>query len=141
MRHLLFILLLAPALAAAEIYRWTDAQGRVHFGEKPGGAGAETVEVKPQVVERDQATLEREQRTQQYFDARRDERARADARADAARAERVKECRQLREELAQIQRGGRYYVVDDQGERNYISEERLEAERSRLSSRIAARCG
>ena len=75
MRHLLFIVLLIPGLASAEIYRWTDAQGRVHFGEKPGAAGAETVEVKPQVVERDEATRQREQRTEEYFDARRDEKA------------------------------------------------------------------
>ncbi|RDZ34404.1 DUF4124 domain-containing protein, partial [Haloferax sp. Atlit-19N] len=34
MRHLIFIALLVPSLASAEIYRWTDAQGRVHFGEK-----------------------------------------------------------------------------------------------------------
>ena len=40
MRHLLFIVLLIPGLASAEIYRWTDAQGRVHFGERPGAAGA-----------------------------------------------------------------------------------------------------
>ena len=35
MRHLLCCLLLAPAVAGAEIYRWTDAQGQVHFSEKP----------------------------------------------------------------------------------------------------------
>ncbi|MEO4045863.1 DUF4124 domain-containing protein [Pseudomonas sp. CAU 1711] len=141
MRHLLFILLCVPLLASAEIYRWTDAQGRVHFGEKPGGSGAETVEVRPQVVERDAATLEREQRAQQYFDARREERAQADARADAARAERAQECRKLRSDLAQIQRGGLYYSTDKNGERSYYSDEQMEAARSRLSSRIAARCG
>lgn len=81
MRHLLFIVLLIPGLASAEIYRWTDAQGRVHFGERPGAAGAETVEVKPQVVERDEATRQREQRTEEYFDARRDEKAASATRA------------------------------------------------------------
>ena len=86
MRHLLFIVLLIPGLASAEIYRWTDAQGRVHFGERPGAAGAETVEVKPQVVERDEATRQREQRTEEYFDARRDEKAASDARVAQVRA-------------------------------------------------------
>ncbi|ERI53752.1 hypothetical protein N878_14290, partial [Pseudomonas sp. EGD-AK9] len=72
MRSLLLVALLLPALAAAEIYRWTDAQGRVHFGQRPG-AGAEPVEVKPQVVERDEHTREREARSQRFFDARREE--------------------------------------------------------------------
>ncbi|WP_068829751.1 DUF4124 domain-containing protein [Pseudomonas sp. BMS12] len=141
MRHLLFVLLLAPAVASAEIYRWTDAQGRVHFSEKPGGAGAEQVEVKPQVVERDDATREREQRSQQYFDARRDERAQAESRAASARAERSAECGKLRQQLQQIERNGRYFTTDANGERNYVSEAEVEAARSRLSSRIAARCG
>ncbi|WP_252270952.1 DUF4124 domain-containing protein [Pseudomonas subflava] len=141
MRHLIFIALLVPGLAGAEIYRWTDAQGRVHFGEKPGGNGAEQVQVKPQVVERDEATRQREQRTQQYFDARRDERAAADARAAEVHAERSKECGELRNSLAQIQRGGRYFTTDAAGERQYIDEADVEAARSRLSSRIAERCG
>lgn len=141
MRHLILIALLVPALASAEIYRWTDAQGRVHFGEKPGGSGAEQVEVKPQVVERDEATRQREERTRQFYDARREEKAQADTRAASARAERTKECRELRDNLAQIQRGGRYFVTDQNGERSYIDDEELEAARSRLSSRIAERCG
>ena len=141
MRHLVFIALLVPAFASAEIYRWTDAQGRVHFGERPGGSGAEQVEVKPQVVERDDATREREQRTQQYFDARREEKVRADTRATESRAERNRECKELRSNLAQIQRGGRYFTTDASGERIYIDEAEVEAARSRLSSRIAERCG
>ena len=52
MRHWLLIAALLPTLATAEIYRWTDEQGRVHFGQRPV-AGAETVQVRPQVIERD----------------------------------------------------------------------------------------
>lgn len=141
MRYLAFGLLLVPALACAEIYRWTDAQGRVHFSEKPGGAGAEQVEVRPQVVERDDATRAREQRTQQYFDARREERAQAESRAASARAERGAECGKLREQLRQIGRDGRYFTTDANGERNYASAEEVDAARSRLSSQIAAKCG
>lgn len=141
MRHLLFIVLLIPGLASAEIYRWTDAQGRVHFGERPGAAGAQTVEVKPQVVERDEATRQREQRTEEYFDARRDEKAASDARVAQVRAERSKECSELRRNLSQIERDGRYFTTDANGERTYIDVKEVEAARSRLSSRIAQRCG
>lgn len=57
MRALLLTLILMPALASAQIYRWTDADGRVHFGQRPP-AGAEQIEVRPQVVERDDQTRE-----------------------------------------------------------------------------------
>ena len=69
MRHWLLIAALLPTLATAEIYRWTDEQGRVHFGQRPV-AGAETVQVRPQVIERDEHTREREERRQRFYDAR-----------------------------------------------------------------------
>ncbi len=41
-----------PALAGDPIHRWTDAQGRVHFGDRPpADAQSEVVEVRPNVYE------------------------------------------------------------------------------------------
>lgn len=36
-RILLCLFLMLPAIASGEIYRWTDAEGRVHFGDEPPG--------------------------------------------------------------------------------------------------------
>ncbi|MGL4316468.1 MAG: DUF4124 domain-containing protein [Pseudomonas sp.] len=139
MRKLLWCFLLLPGLAGAEIYRWTDASGQVHFSEKPA-VGAEQIEVKPQVVERDDATRQREERTAQFYDARRQEKAQAEAKSAEAQAKRAQECKQLRGQLAEIQRGGRYFVTDKNGERSYIDDKEIDAARNRLSSRIAERC-
>lgn len=49
MKSILIVLLLAaPIVAGAEIYKWTDAQGRVHFSDKPVDKNGKTeiVEVK-----------------------------------------------------------------------------------------------
>ena len=77
----------------AEIYRWVDANGQVHFGERPR-LGAETVEVRPQVIERDQRmrdgaadmqrllevrTAEREQRNAQLAERRQQQAAKVAA--------------------------------------------------------------
>jgi glutaredoxin len=35
MRVLLLLCLLATATASAEIYRWTDSEGRIHYSDKP----------------------------------------------------------------------------------------------------------
>ncbi|WP_192983200.1 DUF4124 domain-containing protein [Pseudomonas sp. EggHat1] len=139
MRHLLLIVALLPTLATAEIYRWTDEQGRVHFGQRPV-AGAETVQVKPQVVERDEHTREREARSQRFYDARREEQQQAAAAATAQREERANECRDLRRRLAQIAEGFSYYRTDASGERIYYSDEETDAARRQLRERIAQRC-
>lgn len=141
MRHLLLSVLLLPGLASAEIYRWTDAQGRVHFGAQPGAVGAQPVEVKPQVVERDDATREREARTAQFYDARRAEKEQAQSRNAEANAKRSQECNQLRAKLERINQDGRYFRTDAEGNPVYYEAKEVEAARSRLSTRITERCG
>ncbi|AVO54754.1 DUF4124 domain-containing protein [Ectopseudomonas mendocina] len=139
MRRALLIVALLPVLATAEIYRWTDEQGRVHFGQRPV-AGAEPVEVRPQVVERDEHTREREARAQRFHDARREEQQQAAATAAAQRAERASECQDLRRRLAQIPEGFSYYRTDASGERIYYSDEETDTARRQLRERIAQRC-
>jgi glutaredoxin len=47
-RFLLALCLLAAAHAGAEIYRWTDADGHIHYSDKPP-AGASTKQVKVRI--------------------------------------------------------------------------------------------
>ena len=54
MRSLLLTLLLAlsATVLAGEIHRWTDSQGRVHYGDRPPGtAAAQPLELQPNVIE------------------------------------------------------------------------------------------
>lgn len=139
MRALLLTLILMPALASAQIYRWTDADGRVHFGQRPP-AGAEQIEVRPQVVERDDQTREREARSERFFDARLQEQQAAREQASQTRAAREQECQSLRSQLSQLQLGGRFFRNDAAGERVYYSDSELEAARQRLAARISQVC-
>ncbi|TDL96178.1 DUF4124 domain-containing protein [Stutzerimonas stutzeri ATCC 17588 = LMG 11199] len=139
MRTLLLITLLLPTLASAQIYRWTDAEGRVHFGQRPA-AGAEQIEVRPQVVERDDQTREREARSERFFDARRQEQQAAREQASQTRAVQEQECQSLRNRLSQLQLGGRFFRNDAAGERVYYSDSELEAARQHLAARISQVC-
>lgn len=138
--RLLLCLMLLPGLALAEIYRWVDASGQVHFGQRPAAAGAEQIEVKPQVVERDSATLERQERSARFYEARREEQAQASKAAGERRAKQANECAELRNQLAQIPEGRRYFATEASGERSYYSDKQLDAVRRSLRDRISARC-
>jgi hypothetical protein len=139
MRFLLCLLVL-PGLAAAEIYRWTDANGQVHFGQRPAVPGAQQIEVKPQVVEQDQLTRERQERTSRFFDARREEQAQAAVVAAEQQAKRAKECRELRNRLTSIPEGRSYYRAEANGQRSYYSDEQVDTARQQLQSQVAGRC-
>lgn len=138
-RILLSILCLSGTLAHAEIYRWTDDQGRVHFGERPP-AGAERVDVRPQVVERDPATREREQRSERFFQARREEREQEQQRLAQSQAERDEQCRALRLQLQRLEHGGTFFRTDASGERHYYSDAEVEAARRELRNRTREMC-
>lgn len=139
MRALIGLLLL-PCLAFAQVYRWVDENGQVHFGQQPQGADALPVEVRPQVVERDAATQERVERAERYFQARRDEQAQA---AQARREQQVQlanECTQLRAQLASMPEGRRYFHQGANGERHYYTDQQLDAARRQLRDQLSGRC-
>ena len=140
MRMLFCCLLLLPGVAAAEIYRWVDANGQVHFDQRPAAADAEPIEVKPQVIERDQATRERQARSERFYDARRQEQALATAQSAELRAKRNEECNELRRRLAQVPEGFRYYRSEANDQRTYYSDEEMDAARRQLRDRVSERC-
>lgn len=136
---IVFVALFASPLAAAEIYRWVDAQGHVHFDSR-SRPGADQVEVRPQVIERDDATREREARTERFFDARRQEQQAAEQAASEQYAKRERACRGWKQQLARLSHGGRYFRADAKGERVYYSDEEIGATRRQLASRISQNC-
>ncbi|MDT4856403.1 hypothetical protein FQZ97_907910 [compost metagenome] len=139
MRILCLCACVFPLVAVADIYRWTDAEGNLHFSETPP-AGAQRVEVKPQVVERDAATREREKRTRQFYQARRDEQAAVEQRAAEQQARVATQCRRWHDDLAQLSQGGRYYSKEANGERTYFSDAQIDTARRELTSRLASNC-
>jgi hypothetical protein len=139
--RLLLCLLLLPALASAEIYRWTDEQGRVHFGQRPAaGAQAQQVEVKPQIIERDEQTREREERAARFYKARQAEQEQTRIQASEFRAERNAQCERLRQALSDIAPGQRYYQTMIDGSRHYYSDAELDTARQQLRDQLSEHC-
>lgn len=139
MRSLLIVLTLLPTLSCAEIYRWTDAEGRVHFGERPP-AQAERIEVRPQVVERDQSTREREARSERFFEARREEAAQQQQRDAEQSAVHEQQCAALRARMAGLSGAGTYFSADESGERRYYSDAEVEAARREVRTQVEQHC-
>jgi hypothetical protein len=49
MKKIIFFLLILPLLMAGGVYKWTDENGNVHFGDRPSNSkNAESIEVKTQ---------------------------------------------------------------------------------------------
>lgn len=136
----------ASAAAGAEIYRWTDAQGRVHYGDRvPEDAGRleridapqrQTGQADPELEQH----RERSRRLLEVWDAERRERAAAAAEAASRAAEREQSCALLREELENARHSSYLVRRNAQGEREILAaDERIRYE-SQLADVIAAHC-
>jgi hypothetical protein len=133
------LLLLASTAAQAEIYRWTDAQGRVHFGERPK-QGAQRVEVKPQVIERDEQVREREANMQRLQEVRGEERAIEQQQQAEQRARQQAYCDRLNNELARYDKRIYWYEEDSTGKKVEVSPQRVEEQKMQLQALIRERC-
>ncbi len=146
-RHLLLvaiIALLSPSLTSAEsVYRWTDENGVVHFGDRePVGRAADRVSVKTgaatnsserkspqeqvQALEERQAERQREEKETAVEEARRKQRQ---ARCDTARAN-----------LQAINSNARIRVVGADGEQRYLTPEEIQEKRAEFDAIVEESC-
>lgn len=136
MQHSILAAVLALTLAGtpalAEVYKWVDAEGNVHYGDRPPSEGRETrsLDLTP-APDRDSDHGSRslkQRRLLEAFEAERAERELAESEAAEAKRERVHKCDQARRTLANFERANVIYTTDDSGARNYMSDgERREA--------------
>jgi biopolymer transport protein ExbB/TolQ len=123
----------------AEIYRWTDAQGRVHFGERPR-QGSERVEVNPQIIERDDQVREREANMQRLQQVRSEERAVKQEQQAEEQTRQQAYCDRLNNELARFDKRMYWYEEDAKGKKVEVKPDRVEEQKMQLQALIRERC-
>lgn len=121
------LLLASTAAGGADVYKWTDDDGEVHFSDKPA-AGRKTEKLHID-TRTDEATAKRLQQFEATAEA--NQRRREQAEAEAAEAAREKErieayCRESRARYEQLKNARRPQYVNEQGEREFIDEAQRE---------------
>jgi len=111
---------------AGDVYKWTDQDGNVHYGAQPESSNAQTLNIKvtpstPSNNEKDEAESGTAAGTDESDGTpSTDSQSASQADIDAKNAEiSKKNCEVIKKRLAAIQRGGRLYEMDDNGERQY----------------------
>ena len=135
--------MLASQQAAAEIYKCTDANGEVHYGDKPckGESTVFTPKAGPKVDENVEA---RSEKTRQLLRAYREEVAQEkqkDAELKAENEMRVENCHRARNSYQQIISAGRVYRLDKDGNRTDFTDEERAGATDRAKADIEKWCG
>ena len=139
------VLTAGGATLASEIYRWIDADGSVHYGDRPTGQPTEQrlaiasnrTDVAA-VQARTQARLGAQAARQEAAGSGPQEKTREELRAE--REERAQQCRQHRERLESYLQSQRLYREDENGERVYLDEQEILDARARVQEKIQEYC-
>ena len=138
----LLTLLCSGAVLAVGLHKWVDADGNVHYSDKPPpGQQTETIEVDTGGVDADNV-----KRLDGYQDQVDDMfKKRDEAKADAAEKEREKakmaaHCDKVRDQLARLQTSTRRQKVNEKGEREFIPETQRQEWINKAKGEIAKHC-
>ncbi len=145
-RILLVVTLVTVVTASrADICRWRDPEGRVHYSAvAPEGMECERTMRSPVQTAGNGTTPPRDHLSQEMeFRQRRIARIEAAERVAKEKLERDRlndACREARGRLAWLQSGGRVARIDASGERSFLDEAEVGRETNTLRDRIAQMC-
>ena len=137
----------SSAALADDIYKWIDADGELHYEDRPSGDPSEerlqfsynrtnNTSVRDRVeTRRDTTNARREAKAE----AEEEKRTAADSRAAAE--QKLAQCTAYRAKLKSMLEARRVYRQDDAGERVYLDEAARSAARSKAEELIKETCG
>lgn len=116
---------LAPH-AHADLYKWTDARGNVHYGDQAPAGQARIIHTpaagQSAITSQARQSLDaQEQAFQKRRQAAADARAKADKEAEQTRMRR-ENCAKARSNLSALQNSPRVYSTDAAGQRSYMDD-------------------
>ena len=134
---------LASAPVSAELYRWVDENGKVHFSDKPVDAeNTEKVDIKgPPRIGQDDTVQQINDRVKRLHDTeneQRDMESKAAAEARAREEEIAKRCKRARIELQKY--NGPVFRRELDGSRSYLTDEEHTRDKNRIKEWIEQNC-
>lgn len=141
---LLILFTLFGTNAMAEIYKWVDAQGNVHYSDKPVKEDAQQMDIKtdsssgPKVSQ--QERLERRQRLLQAYDEDRAKQKEIDTKEQKQKDQLKRECVIAKDRLARYERSRGLYDFDKDGNRIILEDKEKQRITDTLRQQINQHC-
>jgi hypothetical protein len=154
MRHSTILAVIAgvltcTAVQAGDVYKYTDERGNTMYTDRPmpGAVRVSTANVRPpEVTERNFAAQQATNNQQLAASNQRAAQGQTDARAAAQvakdlEATRAARCKQAREQYNSSIVARRLYTTDKDGNRQYLNDSQIAAERVEAAKTVEAICG
>jgi cell division protein FtsN len=137
-------LLLAAPGSMAEVHRWVDEQGQVHYEDRSRAqstTGARSYKSPGNSVDDHQQRMEKTRKLINAYQTERQQQREAKEERAEQQERRKRNCLIARDNLEQYRAHGSIYRLDDNGERVYYSEQEREALLERARANVQKWCG
>jgi Domain of unknown function (DUF4124) len=132
--------------ASAQLYKWTDKNGKVQYSDTPPPADAKSssalkVDAAPPPAPARSGTLSEQEKA---FQKRRNDLAASATKAETEKVsaeEKANRCGEARAYLATLNDGGRIARTNAQGERELLNDEDIDRQKLRAQRAINESCG
>ena len=146
--HVLLLALIAAGTATAgEIYKWTDEEGNVHFGDRPDGEEPEKVAIQSRSTDPARVQASVQARAAATARSAEEEAAAAAAQQGPTREElqaqadeKAEKCNTYRARLQKYVTSRRLFREDENGERVYLDESETQAAREKVENQVQKYC-
>ncbi len=136
--------LATPVTVHAEVYKWTDEYGRVHYGDRPGHADADQIDIDQQ---ENSGTAQiptdrriKQQRLLQLFAEEREIRKKEEVDRVNDRIRRKNTCNKAKHYRQEILASGYLYEEDELGKKHILSAEEFEEHLGKTERLIEKYC-
>jgi len=140
--------ILAGSALASDIYRYTDAEGNVHYVDRPTG---DPTEERVAILSRRTDITQAQARTEPAStpaaateesagEGAAEPRKQTRAEKKAAAREKAQKCQSYRDQLETLVTSRRLYREDDNGERVYLNDNETQEARDRVQGLIEENC-
>lgn len=135
--------LLPVSGSSADVYRWVDAQGQVHFEDRSqaqSDAGVSSYKPPTAAPEDRERRMDKTRKLLNAYQVERQQAREQQQKEQQAQADRDRRCALARDDLRQYQQYGAIYRLGDDGARVYLSDDERAALIARLRGDIARWC-
>jgi hypothetical protein len=144
-RFILLAVLMAALPASGQLYKWTDANGRVQYTDTPpSGVKAELVKGRISSVQSNSAGQPETAAEQEQGFRKRQAQAQEDAKKQETIAQRDQEmrlaCANARSRVAGLEAGGRQVRFDANGQRQYLDDNQVAQEKAQAQQDASKYC-
>ena len=142
-RHILSLsLLLSISISHAEIYKWVDEQGKVHYGDKPV-SNSETLNINTEKTGNQNSLSKRRERQRKLTESLEEDRQEKQAAAEKKKKQRQKDkrnCAVAQQRLKGYERAGYLYGIDKDGKKVIRSNEERQKATDDLRKKVKNYC-